>query len=282
MEELSISEANDTTILGLRWLPSSDELAIRVQQMGKTKATTKRAVLSEIARLYDSSGYISPVTTLAKILMQHTWRLGVGWDECLPNALLEQWRSIHDQLQSLAEIRIPRWIGTTVGCNIELHGFADASTVAYGAVLYMRVVDTAGKITATLLCSKTRVAPVKTISIPRLELAAAELLGRLATNIASTLAVPPTQRYFWSDSSVTLHWIKKLPCELKTFVANRVASIQSNTAHATWRHVLTNRTQQTLPVADYNLKNSQRTLCGLKVRHGCKNKRTIGQTLCLS
>lgn len=239
MEELDISGADDTTILGLRWLPSTDELAIRVQQAQQTKARTKRAIFSEIARLYDPSGYVSPVTTLAKILMQDSWRIGIGWDEPLPNNILERWQAIHDQLQALAEIRIPRWVGTTNDCNSQLHGFADASSVAYGAVLYLRVINATGKITSTLLCSKTRVAPVKTISIPRLELSAAELLGRLATNVAKVLALPPTQCHFWSDSAVTLHWIKKLPCELKTFVANRVASIQSNTAHATWRHVPT-------------------------------------------
>ncbi|XP_017468972.1 PREDICTED: uncharacterized protein LOC108360974 [Rhagoletis zephyria] len=132
-----------------------------------------------------------------------------------------------------------RWIGTGGGGKVELHGFSDASTVAYGAAIYVRVENDGMEVKSTLLVSKSRVAPMKTVSVPRLELAAAELLSRLLVDVTRAMELSGVSYTLWTDSQVVLHWIGKIPRCLKTFVANRVASIQTNTDVKRWRYINT-------------------------------------------
>lgn len=112
---------------------------------------------------------------------------------------------------------------------VQLHGFADASTLAYGAVIYVRTIEISGRINCILLCAKSKVAPLKSLAVPRLELAAAELACRLIKRVMQTCGWEENRYFLWSDSSIVLHWLKKLPCELKTYVANRVNKIKNLT-----------------------------------------------------
>lgn len=201
---------------------------------------TKRQVLSEIAKLYDPNGFLSPVIISAKIIMQDIWRLGIGWDVAIPAEIQVRWDEFYNSLMvsRLQEIRLPRWFGMLGQSRVQLHGFADASSKAYGAVIYVRTVDDAGEVRCQLVVSKSRVAPTATVSIPRLELQAAELLGRLLRNTVETCEFKNVECFCWSDSTVVLHWLRKQPCDMKTFVANRVASIQTTTEVSTWAHVV--------------------------------------------
>lgn len=108
----------------------------------------------------------------------------------------------------LEDISIPRKI---VGCdsavNIEIHGFADASIQAYDVCLYVRVTSESGKNSSRLLVAKSKVAPLKVISLARLDLCASVLLIRLAEKIVPHLNININQRYFWSDSTIVLAWI---------------------------------------------------------------------------
>ena len=203
------------------------------------QAMTKRSVVSSVAQLYDPNGFIAPVTIIGKIIIQDIWRLNVGWDETLPIEIYERWREFRKEITFLENVRIQRWIGTSKEIQQELHGFSDASERAYGAAIYVRTICANGRISASLLTAKTRVAPLKTVTIPRLELAAAELLGRLVASVIKTMEWAGVEYELWSDSLVALHWINKLPYNLKIFVANRVASIQRNTEVKRWRHVRT-------------------------------------------
>ncbi|RYE16478.1 MAG: hypothetical protein EOP45_17430, partial [Sphingobacteriaceae bacterium] len=121
--------------------------------------------------------------------------------------------------------------------KVQIHGFSDSSTAALGAQLYVRVIRQNGKITCNLLVSKTRVAPLKTVTIPRLELSAAEMLARLLVETKKAMEWNNVEYTLWTDSSISLHWIRKQPNELKTYVANRVASIQNRTEIDCWRHI---------------------------------------------
>jgi hypothetical protein len=117
--------------------------------------------------------------------------------------------------------------------NIQLHGFCDSSERAYGACLYIRSTDNKNKTTCELLCSTSRVAPLKQLTIPKLELSAATLLAKLYKKATSAFNMTTHKSYLWTDSSTVLTWIQGPPNKWKTFVGNRVATIQEDTAFAT-------------------------------------------------
>lgn len=179
---------NSLTVLGhLRWSPHSDAFQFDISLASSVPAT-KRAVLSTIASLFDPLGWITPVVITAKIIMQKLWALRCDWDAVLPKNLLVTWRSFYEQLSSLHELSIPRWTGQ--GSSImstEIHGFADASTAAYGAVVYLKLIHLDGSVQITLINAKSRVAPLKPTTIPRLELCAMVLLARLTVFVRSLL-----------------------------------------------------------------------------------------------
>ncbi|XP_055840363.1 uncharacterized protein LOC129907896 [Episyrphus balteatus] len=238
-ESILFEDDEKASILGLKWLLEKDQFTFVVKTPAIEQAMTKRSVVSSVAQLYDPNGFIAPVTIIGKIIIQDIWRLNVGWDETLPREIYERWREFWQEITFLENVRIQRWIGTSKEIHQELHGFSDASERAYGAAIYVRTICANGRISASLLTAKTRVAPLKTVTIPRLELAAAELLGRLVASVIKTMEWAGVEYELWSDSLVALHWINKLPYNLKTFVANRVASIQTNTEVKRWRHVRT-------------------------------------------
>jgi hypothetical protein len=121
--------------------------------------------------------------------------------------------------------------------KLDLHGFADASEAAYGACLYIRSVDVLGNITSKLLCSKSRVAPLKRLSLPRLELCAAMLLADMYQASLKALKLSFNKTKFWTDSMVVLAWLRSLAVRWKTFGANRVSHIQETTNIEDWNHV---------------------------------------------
>jgi len=91
------------------------------------------------------------------------------------------------QLTLINELRIPRQVCCSSPRRIEIHGFADASELTYGGCVYIRSTDEASVISVRLLCAKTRVAPLKPLTIPKLELSAAHVLVSLITKIKSSL-----------------------------------------------------------------------------------------------
>lgn len=230
---LGVNESCKT--LGIQWYSHEDILKIQVPQ--QTEFTpSKRRVLSEIAQIYDPLGLVSPIVISAKIFIQKLWSLRISWDDHIPSEYLIQWNKIHDQILNLNKIEIPR---NTVGKDftiVDLHCFCDASCFAYASCIYVRSEDPQGNKRVRLLCSKTKVAPIKTLSIPRLELCAALLGAQLAHIVLSSFKfnVPV---FFWSDSQVVLYWLNTEPNVLESFVANRVAKIQFLTDGYFWNYV---------------------------------------------
>ncbi|XP_071577342.1 uncharacterized protein [Temnothorax nylanderi] len=123
------------------------------------------------------------------------------------------------------------------GVDAELHGFADASSRAYAAVIYLRVIRPTGEIQITLLAAKSKVAPVKTVSIPRLEMNAVVLLARLFEWALQTLTLPGVPTFGWTDATVVLAWLREHPSQCTPYVANRVADIQTRVPSVRWNHV---------------------------------------------
>lgn len=233
----SLQEDESLTVLGIVWNPRRDIMAFRVA-VPSSVGSTKRAILSTIARLYDPLGWASPVVVTAKIFMQQLWLLKCSWDDPLPQQALETWRTYAFALADLSNATLPRW--THFGSNVvhcALHGFSDASTKAYAACIYLRVVNADGSVITSLLMAKSRVAPIKTLSVPRLELSGALLLAQLMHYVKGALTMTNVEYHCWTDSTITLAWLTRPPCHWKTFVANRVSNIQGLCPRNVWHHV---------------------------------------------
>ncbi|GAB1860679.1 Gag-pol polyprotein [Camponotus japonicus] len=222
--------------LGLQWHPATDCFSFATRHISVTRIT-KRSALSLTSRLFDPLGWLAPAVVRAKIALQQIWLQGLGWDDPLDDILARTWHDYQTELPLLEQIRIPRWMGYhTVNTEIEVRGFADASESAYAAAVYLRIKSEKSWDTA-LLAAKTKVAPVKQVSLPRLELCAATLMVRLVSRLRTVLELPQAPVHLWSDSTVDLGWIRGHPARWKTYVANRVAEIQVTCPDARWHHV---------------------------------------------
>lgn len=229
--------ANDVIkTLGLNWIPDSDTFTYYYDSQSNEKVT-KRTVLSEISRLFDPLGLVQPVVVRAKIFMQWLWSEKLDWDTQLPTDAYSKWKEFREELQSIANLTVPRHIvGINSPSTFEIHGFCDASQKAYGACLYIRAFNDQN-ISVRLLIVKSRVAPLKTVSLPRLELCGALLLAELLEGVQKTLCIKVSDTILWTDSTITLHWINQSPHMWTPFVANRVTKIQAITYTRLWRHV---------------------------------------------
>jgi len=169
--------------------------------------------------------------------MQDVWRCGLHWDESVPQNIHTEWSEFVRQWVSIDRISFDRKVLVENYQDVQFHGFCDASNVGYDASLYIRSTGKDGTTIVRLLCAKSRVAPLKTVTIPRLELCGALLLAQLYRETSSALNVVPNRIIFWCDSTIVLHWLKTSPHLLKTYVANRVATIQEIVGQIEWRHV---------------------------------------------
>ena len=162
---------------------------------------TKRSVLSQIAALFDPLGILSPVVVGAKILLQEIWTSGTMWDEEIPYPIAKKFETWVSGLKDLQGLEIPRCMSyfQSTGYSTQLHVFVDASKDAYAAAAYTRCTNLhTGEVTCDLISSKTKVAPLKSISIPRLELMAAMLGLKLAMSITDVLRHKLEDVIFWS------------------------------------------------------------------------------------
>ena len=230
-------------VLGIPWEPASDNLLVdisHVSRLAKEVHPTKRNVVSVAAGIYDPLGIISPTTVQLKMFAQKLCKAKIGWDDALTGVLLSSWESLVNNLQQVKALQIPRFYLFGVdrsSIQYGLHGFSDASVGAYAAVVYLKI-RTPQETVVRFIASKTRVAPVHSETIPRLELLAALLLARLISTISKALSPemflePPT---CYSDSQVALCWIKGQKHEWKQFVQNRVISIRELVPTEQWRY----------------------------------------------
>ncbi|GBL86826.1 hypothetical protein AVEN_96057-1 [Araneus ventricosus] len=168
------------------WDPKVDCLTYEVKIKDKD-SFSKREVLSEIARLYDPLGLIGPIITKAKIFIQGLWKIKLDWSEQLPPDAMKEWKRFYLKLSEVNNLKIQRYILLPGTVRIEIYGFSDASERAYAAVLYLKCFTESGQFKTSLLCSKSRVAPLKTLTIHRLELSASLLLSRLVIKFVPIL-----------------------------------------------------------------------------------------------
>ena len=172
------SDPNPTVgLLELRWNTTTGTLSLAPKQLSPSNSTftTKRDVLQTSSQIYDPLGWVTPVTVRAKILLQEIWQAKLTWDEPLPKEITDSWLTILPDLMKLPRFTISRiYLSMPVTSTCHLYAFSDASTKAYGAVVYI-----CQNQETSLVMSKSRVAPIKTITLPKLELMAAVMATRL-------------------------------------------------------------------------------------------------------
>ncbi|XP_008180316.1 uncharacterized protein LOC100571864 [Acyrthosiphon pisum] len=238
--ECIFEEESITKILGLYWNADGDVLQYKVIQEYHDENTTisKRHILAETAAIFDPMGLVGPIIVQAKLIIQSLWQIRISWDEPLPDNIRIEWVKYRKGLSMLNKLTIPRNIGCNkILANIQIHGFADASIKCYGACIFLRSTNEQGEHTAKLICAKSKVAPLKVISLPRLELCAALLLARLVSRIVPKLKLNIAKKYFWSDSKIVLSWIASPSTKWKTFVAHRIGEIQDLSNITDWAYV---------------------------------------------
>ena len=195
--------------------------------------------MSDIAKTYDVLGWFAPVIIKAKILLQSVWESKVDWDDKVPEPIIEEWSLWRSQLKSLSQVHIPRCYFPKEAeiVSIQLHGFSDASQSVYTAVVYLRMTDSKGEVHVSLVASKTKVAPIKRLTIPRLELCGAYILTKLLEHIRLTLNIAIENIYAWTDSTIVISWLDGNPRRFKTYVGNRISFILDRIPSHRWKHV---------------------------------------------
>ena len=181
-----------------------------------------------------------PFVLPAKILLQDLCRKGLGWDDKIPEEGLKRWENWLEKLPTLEQFCVKRYFkppnfGTVVSCQV--HHFSDASQVAYGAVSYLRLVNSNHEVQCSFIMGKSRLSPLKPVTIPRMELSASVLSTRLDRIIRQELDFVIHDSFFWTDSTCVLRYVANNDRRHKTFVANRVAAIREHSLPSQLKYV---------------------------------------------
>nr|CAH7752097.1 unnamed protein product [Callosobruchus chinensis] len=233
--EFSANKDHETKTLGLFWKCDQDILTYKINvNKSHSGQMTKRIMLSRISTIFDPLGLVSPCIITAKVQLQKLWLENLTWDQPLPNNILTSWLEFSTDLDQLNDLLIKRKVTCDNYSQISLHGFADASESSYGACIYVVSRNANGDESSNLLCAKSKVAPLKSLTMPRLELCAALVLAQLTSKVRNSLDNEFDNVYCWSDSTIVLGWLHTSPNLLKPFVSNRVAEIQRRLYEHFW------------------------------------------------
>ncbi|XP_053691781.1 uncharacterized protein LOC128740267 [Sabethes cyaneus] len=233
-------------VLGMWWDTSNDCFTCKVsarydqELMLGNRRPTKREVLRTLMMVFDPLGLIAHILMFLKVLLQEIRRTTVGWDDPIEDPQYDKWLSWLAVFPRIATIEVPRCYRTLAPVNsvVQMHTFVDASENGFAATVYLRF-ENYETVECALVGAKTRVAPLKFLSIPRSELQAAVIGVRLADSILKSLSIHVRQRTFWTDSKDVLCWIRSDHRRFSQFVAFRISEILETTDVVEWRWVPT-------------------------------------------
>ena len=270
--ERGSSELNSKKVLGVMWNGETDKLVFDFDDMVEEALSlpaTKRNLLRIGSKFYDSLGLISPNVIATKVLFQKLCEDKLDWDSEIPPDLAQKWFNYLNELNNVI-VSIPRFcfrnMSVAAVTNITLHGFSDSSERAYCAVIYAQVKNNDSYV-SNIIASKTKVTPLKRLSIPRLELLACLLLVNLMETVCSALkeVFVIAEKYFWTDSEISLAWIKNSSKEWKSWVEHRVNKIRDLSNKDGWNHVPGSLDPADIPTRDININDFNNNLlrwCG--------------------
>ncbi|XP_069109596.1 uncharacterized protein [Argopecten irradians] len=226
--------------LGVHWFTEKDTLGFQINV--KDQPPTRRGILSMVSSVYDPLGIASPFILTAKSILQNLCKQGIRWDDDITDTDLRKWNTWISQLHELENVEVERCYKPSDFGNVtsvQLHSFSDASDTGLGMVFYLRFIDETGRIHCSFLLGKSRVAPLKTVTVPRMELTAASSSVKLCKMIKEELGFPINETFYWTDSTSVLRYIANKNARFHTFVANRVSVIHEATEENQWRYVNT-------------------------------------------
>ncbi|XP_053960590.1 uncharacterized protein LOC128864857 [Anastrepha ludens] len=239
---------NFEKILGMYWEPKSDTFSyvlkfVRLKRnvFADRVVPTKREVLQVLMSVFDPLGLVTCLTSYLKILIQDIWRSGINWDQPLNYELSLKWKTWIEYIPVITSVSVPRCYSPLLyedDCKVQLHTFVDASENAYAAVSYFRI-EAGGDVVSRLVAAKAKVAPLRPLSIPRLELQAAVIGARLTNMVEEAHHIKFEKRCIWSDSKTVLKWLHGDPRKFQQFVMFRIAEIQEAIAISEWRWIPT-------------------------------------------
>ena len=225
--DLSVGSLPLERALGVVWNIENDTMGFRINL--KDTPMTRRGLLATISSIYDPLGLAAPYMLTGRKILQQLIADGNGWDNVIPEGVKIRWQRWRDKLPLLEAIEVqrcfkPEQFGAVTDAS--LHHFSDASEIGYGQVSYLRLQNENDEVHCSLVIGKSRVSPLKNVSIPRLELTAATLSVKVGVKLHDTLEYENLKQIYWTDSKVVLGYIKNESKRFKIFVSNRVSQIR--------------------------------------------------------
>ena len=236
-QNLDIFNAEVNRALGIVWSVSKDTFEFKVNI--KEAENTRRGILRIVSSLYDPLGLVAVFTLPVKCILRRLCQLKLKWDDEIPEKERKEFKKWLDSIKTLENIKVPRCVKQLSSHDVkfQLHAFADASEVGYGVAIYVRSEYPDNSIHCSLLIGKSRVSPLKKITIPKLELTAATLAARMTHTVSKELDYQIEGKYFWTDSTAVLQSIANETTCYNTFVANRLNVIHEATSVKEWNYV---------------------------------------------
>ena len=232
-----LEKENIERTLGIVWHIENDSFGFHISL--KDTPLTRRGILSSVSSIFDPLGIASPFLLKGRLLLQQIVSERKDWDDILTTEQISCWERWRREILELGELQIPRCYKKTDASIISasLYTFSDASEIGYGSCTYLRQVDAERKVSVSLVMGKSRVAPMKTVTIPRLELMAADMSTKLSTMINGELDMELGQPSFFTDSKVVLGYLMNEHARYRVFVANRVHRIRNNSSPDNWNYI---------------------------------------------
>ena len=237
---LDFDSLNAERTLGLVWVIEKDIFTFNPKI--KESENTKRGILSTIASIFDPLGIVTPSLIEPKYIIQQLWKEKVDWDEEIPFQWNKRWEAWKKEIENISMVSVPRWFGFHKKATniIQLHIFCDASKIAYGAVAYLKCLEiNSVNHSSCFLLSKSRLNPLgdKGIFIHKLEIQAAVLATRLNLSILEQLEFSIEKSFLWTDSKITLSYIRNKERKFSIYIMNRLQEIRENSKVEEWNFI---------------------------------------------
>ena len=224
--------------LGIMWCAETDSFQFRI--VIQDRPLTRRGILSTVSSVYDPLGLVAPLILLGKQILQDLCRENADWDDPIGDQLRPRWEQWRNELRLLEGLKIPRCYKPEEFGDpkvVELHHFSDASQAGYGQCSYLRLLNESDQAHCSLVMGKSRVTPLKSVTIPRLELTAAVVSVRVSQWLGHELDYQDVTEFFWTDSKVVMGYINNVTRRFHVFVANRVQQIHEHTQARQWQYI---------------------------------------------